>query len=169
MAITPEPEVQFYKSLASATAGRETDVVGDPAHQASDLAAEATRPHGRRRKRSISPEVMRGLAQIADVGAIVVSGLAAAQIYLVELLRDPRADYGRYWLAIVLAALIFPFAHRKLGGYVAERLDQLVWQVGRLALAWAGTLSLLATLAFLAKVATFYSRGWATLFVTLAF
>src|SRR2546423_7432700 len=168
MAITPEPEVQFFTSLASAAAGRETDVVGDPAGQASDLAAEATRSHGRRRKRSISPEVMRGLAQIADVGAIVVSGLAADQIYLVELGRDPRADYERYWLAIVLAALIFPFAHRKLGGFGAQRLDQLVWQVGGLALALAGHLSLLATLPVLAKVAAFFSPRLAAPFRSLA-
>ena len=168
MAITPGPKGQYYTSLAS-VAGRDTDVVGDSAHHETDFAARATRPDARRRQRPISPEVLRGLVQIADVSAIVVSGLAAFQIYLVEFARDPSADYARYWLAIALAALVFPFAHRKIGGYVGERLGQLTWQVGRLALAWAATLSILAALAYLAKVATFYSRGWATLFITLSF
>jgi Undecaprenyl-phosphate glucose phosphotransferase len=75
----------------------------------------------------------------------------------------------RYWLAIALAALVFPFVHRKAGGYATPRLSALTWQVGRMVLTLAATLSILTTLAFMAKVAPYYSRGWATLFVTLSF
>ena len=117
---------------------------------------------------SLSPDVVSGVVQLFDVVAIALSGLGALALYNIAI-RGETVDYERYWLAIALGALTFPFVNRKAGGYALQRFSQLVWQIGRVALVWAGTLSILASLAFSAKVAEFYSRGWATLFATFSF
>lgn len=117
---------------------------------------------------SISPDVVAGIVQLLDVAAILLSGLGALVLYLVAI-RGETIDYERYWLAVALGALLFPFVNRKAGGYVLQRFSQLTWQVGRVALVWAATLSMLTSLAFAAKVAEVYSRGWATLFAAFSF
>ena len=96
------------------------------------------------------------------------SGIVAVESYSHGLLGN-IVEPERYWLAIALAALLFPFVHRKGGGYTTERLSELTWQIGRMILTLAATGSILTTLAFMAKVAPYYSRGWATLFGTLSF
>src|SRR5215472_5829094 len=122
----------------------------------------------RRPRGPISSDVILGFAQLADAAAILLSGSVAIESYTNGLLGN-IVELERYWLAIVLAALIFPFVYRKTGGYTIPRLAELTRQVGRMLLTLAATGSILTTLAFMAKVAPFYSRGWATLFVTLSF
>jgi Undecaprenyl-phosphate glucose phosphotransferase len=139
----------------------ETEALGDAARVAG---VPVTRPRARG---TISSDVIRGFAQLTDVAAIVLSGVVAIESYNGFLGAIVERD--RYWLAAVLAGLIFPFVHRKGGGYATQRLSELTWQVGRMMLSLAATGSILTTLAFLAKVAPFYSRGWATLFGTLSF
>jgi Undecaprenyl-phosphate glucose phosphotransferase len=119
-------------------------------------------------RRSISPEVLGGAVQIADVIAILLSGLASLEIYLVGI-HGGVTDYGACWLAVVLAATVFPFAHRKLGAYKTQRFSRLTWQVGRVALVWSATMSGLSTIAFITKAAQTYSRGWAILFAACSF
>ncbi|HLJ19911.1 MAG TPA: exopolysaccharide biosynthesis polyprenyl glycosylphosphotransferase, partial [Stellaceae bacterium] len=116
----------------------------------------------------MSPDVVSGVVQLLDVAAIVLSGLTALGIYLIAI-KGESIDYERYWLAVALGALLFPFVNRKAGGYVLQRFTELTWQVGRVALVWAATLSMLTSLAFAAKVAEVYSRGWATLFAVFSF
>jgi Undecaprenyl-phosphate glucose phosphotransferase len=123
---------------------------------------------GIRGPRALSPEVVSGVVQLLDVAAISLSGLGALAIYIVAI-RGETIDYQRYWLAVALAALLFPFMLRKVGGYVLQRFSHLTWQIGRVALVWASTLSMLTTLAFAAKVAEVYSRGWATIFAVFSF
>ena len=132
--------------------------------------AETSTAHAavRRTRSPISSDVICGFVQLADAGAILLSGIVAIEAYISGFLGR-IVEQDRYWLAAVVAAVIFPFMHRRVGGYTIPRLSALIWQVGRMALSWAATGSILATLAFLAKVAPYYSRGWATLFVTLSF
>jgi Undecaprenyl-phosphate glucose phosphotransferase len=105
---------------------------------------------------------------LLDAVAILLAGAGAFGIYL-GLLKGGVSDYPRHYLAVVLAAVIFPFVHRRAGGYTIPRLRQLSWQVGRVSVVWAGTMSTLSTLAFVAKVAETYSRSWATLFALFSF
>jgi Undecaprenyl-phosphate glucose phosphotransferase len=123
---------------------------------------------GSGRTSSLSPEVVCGVVQLLDAVAILLAGAGAFGFYL-GLLRGGISDYPRHYLAVVLAAVIFPFVHRRAGGYTIARLRQLSWQVGRVALVWAATMSTLSTLAFVAKVAEAYSRSWATLFAIFSF
>jgi Undecaprenyl-phosphate glucose phosphotransferase len=143
----------------------ETDAMQDAARVGALPAADVP---ARRARGQISSDVIRGFAQLTDVAVIMLSGVVAIEAYTTSLLGTIR-EPDRYWLAIVLAALIFPFVHRKGGGYTTQRLSELTWQVGRMVLTLAATGSILTTLAFLAKVAPYYSRGWATLFGTLSF
>ncbi len=116
----------------------------------------------------LSPEVVCGVVQLLDAVAILLAGAGAFGFYL-GLLKGGVSDYPRHYLAVVLASVIFPFVHRRAGGYTIPRLRQLSWQVGRVALVWAATMSTLSTLAFVAKVAEAYSRSWATLFALFSF
>ena len=118
--------------------------------------------------RSLAPEVVCGVVQLLDAVVILLAGAGAFGIYL-GLLGGGVSDYPRHYLAVVLAAVIFPFVHRRAGGYTIPRLRQLSWQVGRVAIVWAATMSTLSTLAFVAKVAEAYSRSWATLFALFSF
>lgn len=149
----------------SASITPETEILGDSAERG---ATSATQELPQRAQGPISSDVILGFAQLADVAAIILSGSVAIESYTNGLLGN-IVEHERYWLAIILAALIFPFVHRKAGGYTIPRLSDLVRQVGRMALTLAATGSILTTLAFMGKVAPFYSRGWATLFVTLSF
>jgi Undecaprenyl-phosphate glucose phosphotransferase len=117
---------------------------------------------------TLSPEVVCGVVQLLDAIAILLAGALAFGVYLI-LLRGSVSDYPRHYLAVVLAAIIFPFVHRRAGGYRIQRLRQLSWQIGRVAMVWAATMSALSTLAFAAKVAETYSRSWATLFALFSF
>lgn len=123
---------------------------------------------GLRRLTAVSPDVVSGVVQLLDVGAILLGGLGAFSVYLVGI-RGEIVDYGRHWLAVALAAFLFPFIYRKAGGYVLRRFSRLTWQTGRIVLIWAGTLSVLTTLAFAAKVTSSYSRAWATIFAAFSF
>jgi Undecaprenyl-phosphate glucose phosphotransferase len=119
-------------------------------------------PH-RGGRRAISPEVLCGMVQVLDVVAIALGGLLASAVYLVAI-RGDEAEYDRYWFAVVVAALIFAVAERKAGGYTLKRLTRIGWQLGHVGIIWGAAVSILSTLAFAAKVAETYSRGWAAVF-----
>jgi Undecaprenyl-phosphate glucose phosphotransferase len=107
----------------------------------------------------ISQEVVSETVQILDFLAIVLSG-AAASIYLLAVIGDPSL-YDGYGLTVIVAAIAFVFALRRLGAYSFRRLSQFGWQLGRVTMAWCATFAALSTVAFLAKVAVDFSRGWA--------
>ncbi len=165
---SPKPQPSAAAAMASLS-GVETSPAADSGERPGEMHATAddARAQVRRHPTAVSPEVVCGIVQLADVSAILLSGLAALSIYPVGLTGE--VEYGRYWLAVTLAALLFPFIYRRAGGYVLRRFSQLMWQTARIALIWAGTLSILTTLAFAAKVTTSYSRGWATLFAAFSF
>jgi len=117
---------------------------------------------------SVSAEVICGTVQVADALAIMIGGLASVELF-VGAIGSGVTLYELYWLAIVLAAFGFVYANRKLGTYRFQRLSQLAWQVGRVALVWGGTLSVLTTLGFATRVVQNYSRIWTMLFALLCF
>jgi len=159
-----QPEKMAYASSAP------TDDVSD-LHTDTEITDPSLVPDAgiiARASTSISPEVMCGVVQLLDAVAILLAGAVAFAVQLL-IIRGGISDYPRHYLAVVLAAVIFPFVHRRAGGYSISHLTQLSWQVGRVALVWAGTMSTLSTLAFVAKVAESYSRSWATLFAVLSF
>ena len=115
----------------------------------------------------ISHEVLSQTVQVLDFLAVALAGAVAFAVYLVALLGE-AANYDRYGLIVILAALVFVSALRRTGSYSLPRLSRVGWQFGRLTLVWCATLAALTTLAFLAKVADSYSRGWAVTWTALA-
>lgn len=147
-AIDPSAE-QFANSAADAEQGRRK------------IGTTAPRP-------SVSAEVVCGLVQVADAVAILLGGFASVEIF-VGAFGSGVTFYSLYWLAIVVAAIVFLYIYRKSGGYRIQRLSHLTGQVGRAALVWGGTLSVLTTVGFAAKVVQNYSRVWTMLFSLLCF
>src|SRR5262249_14523148 len=76
-----------------------------------------------RRRAQISADVGCGFAQLADAGAILLSGAAAIAAY-VSGVQGNIVEHERYWLAVGLATVVFPFVHRRVGGYTVPRLSQ---------------------------------------------
>lgn len=114
----------------------------------------------------ISQEVVSEAIQILDFVAIALAGIVAFAFYFLVIVGD-SSQYNGYGLTVIFAAIVFVYGLRKLGGYSFRRLSQLGWQVGRVTLAWGATFAALSTLAFLAKVAETYSRGWAVTWAVL--
>src|ERR1700724_3564627 len=110
--------------------------------------------------RKISQDVLAETVQLLDVVAIVLAGAIAFGLYLLAIIGDPSL-YDGYGLTVILAAIAFVFVLRRLDAYSFRRLSQFGWQLGRVTMAWCATFAALTTVAFLAKVADVYSRGWA--------
>jgi Undecaprenyl-phosphate glucose phosphotransferase len=109
--------------------------------------------------RRISQDVVAETVQLLDFVAIVLAGAMAFALYVLAILGG--GPYDGYGLIVILAAIAFVFVLRKLGAYSFRRLSQFGWQLGRAITAWGATFAALTTVAFLAKVADVYSRGWA--------
>jgi len=152
--------------------GKDWAFAAPPGGIANPAEAEVSFPVRRKQqpyrggRRAISPEVLCGMVQVLDVVAIALGGVLASAIYLVAI-RGDQAEYHRYWFAVVVAALIFAVAERKAGGYTLKRLTRLGWQLGRVSIIWGAAVSILSTMAFAAKVAETYSRGWAAVFAVV--
>lgn len=155
-----------------------TDAARPTAGQAAHAAASARErdppdpgaaPPKLRPRRSVSHEVISGSVQTLDICAVATAGLLVLVMYLVEITGPAENNYGRYVLAVVLAATILAVTLRKLGAYSVRRLPQLEWQLATVALVWAGTMSALAMVAFIDKVTSFYSRGWTISWVLVTF
>src|SRR3984893_12947481 len=114
----------------------------------------------RRVARKISQDVLAETVQLLDVVAIVLAGAIAFGLYLLAIIGDPSL-YDGYGLTVILAAIAFVFVLRRLDAYSFRRLSQFGWQLGRVTMAWCATFAALSTVAFLAKVAVDFSRGWA--------
>ncbi|HMK68807.1 MAG TPA: undecaprenyl-phosphate glucose phosphotransferase [Stellaceae bacterium] len=130
--------------------------------------AEQAAPRLGATRASISAEVICGTVQVADALAILIGGFVSIELYI-NALGSGVTFFELYWLAIVLAAIGFVYAQRRLDGYRIQRLGQLTWQVGRTALVWGGTLSVLTSLGFAARVVQNYSRVWTMLFALVCF
>jgi Undecaprenyl-phosphate glucose phosphotransferase len=116
--------------------------------------------------RKISQDVVAETVQLLDVVAIVLAGAIAFGLYLLAIVGNPSL-YDGYLLTVILAAIAFVFVLRRLDAYSFRRLSQVGWQLGRVTMAWCATFGALTTVAFLAKVADVYSRGWAVTWAIL--
>jgi Undecaprenyl-phosphate glucose phosphotransferase len=114
----------------------------------------------------ISQEVVSETVQLLDFAAVVLAGALAFVLYLVARVGDP-ALYNGYALTVILSSIVFVAGMRRLGAYAFRRLPQLGWQLSRVAIAWSATIGALTTIAFLAKAAEIYSRGWAVTWTAL--
>jgi polysaccharide biosynthesis protein PslA len=111
-------------------------------------------------RRHVSLEIVAGVVQFLDFCAIPLAGWMAWYFYNTRIVGE-AGPQDRYTLTAILGAILFALNMRLSGGYLPDRLELLGWQVGRVASSWAGSLTMLLTIAYLGKAAAFYSRGWA--------
>ena len=99
---------------------------------------------------------------IAATDLCLVS-IAAAVVFwfYFDVLNVSSAESGRYVLTTLFAATVFVGGFERLGGYQLKQLLRLDWQLTRILMMWAITLSLLLLTGFLGKASESYSRGWA--------
>jgi Undecaprenyl-phosphate glucose phosphotransferase len=118
-----------------------------------------TAPSGRY-MRPISPEIVAGLTKLTDFCIVPLAAYGAFTLYIIEFLRlaDRFTSYG---LASLIAAAAFVTGLSRAQAYDFSRLSSLRWQATRGFLVWAATASLLLVLAFVTKLSSDYSRGWA--------
>jgi Undecaprenyl-phosphate glucose phosphotransferase len=119
-------------------------------------------------RKSISHEVVCGGVKIFDFVSVVAAGQLAFLIYEFAILGT-RNNYDRYTYVSILTALAFVVALRRSGGYSVKQLVWTRWQVSHGFLLLVEIFAVLASLAFLTKLATFYSRGWALAWAGLCF
>jgi Undecaprenyl-phosphate glucose phosphotransferase len=132
------------------------------------MARSTSDPSGRNARKPVSLEILASIVQAADFCAI----LLACQIAMWAYIDAPGSSVGedeRYWLSAFLAGTILVFLLRNTGTYAERHLGNFRWQIGRVAAGWLSTVLLLAAMAFVTKVAETYSRGWALIWVTMAF
>ena len=103
-----------------------------------------------------SPSVLVGLVRAADAGAILACGLLA---FLARHGVDEVP--GRYWLAILAAAVLASQLFQAARLYAFPALDHVTPQVTRLAAAWGAVALTLLAVIFFAKRGEEFSRLWA--------
>jgi Undecaprenyl-phosphate glucose phosphotransferase len=113
-----------------------------------------------RNSHSVSPEIVIGITKLVDFVIIPIAALGAFAGYIVGILGD-REPYDGYALASLVAAAAFVAGLNRVGAYDFDRLSLLKWQATRGFLVWSGTASLLLGVAFITKISSDYSRGWA--------
>ncbi|MDB5395206.1 MAG: putative glycosyl transferase [Rhodospirillales bacterium] len=129
------------------------------AHRVSvPIAPQAAAPG--RNNRSISPEVVIGVTKLIDFFIIPIAALGAFAFYIVRFLGD-HEPYHSYALASLIAATVFVAGLNRVQAYDFKRLSSLRWQATCGFLIWGGTASLLLAVAFVTKISSDYSRGWA--------
>ena len=110
--------------------------------------------------RPVSPEIVVGLTKLMDFGIVLLAGYLAYRIYISGFLAlaDPFTAYG---LAALIAAAVFVTGLNRVRAYDFGRLADLRWQATRGFLVWIATASLLLALAYITKISSDFSRGWA--------
>jgi Undecaprenyl-phosphate glucose phosphotransferase len=125
----------------------------------------SNRPASQRKR--VSLEMLASIVQAIDFCGVLAAGQIAIWVYIEP--SSSVGEYERYWLSAFLAATILVFLLRNTGTYTERHLGNFRWQMGRVAVGWISTILALAAVAFLTKVAETYSRGWALIWVTVAF
>jgi Undecaprenyl-phosphate glucose phosphotransferase len=121
-----------------------------------------------RRPMPVSTEVVSGSIKLLDFVLILAAAAICFGGYL-GVGADGAATIDRYALTALLGAGLFIIGFQRLGGYDVTRLAAMRWQVTRVAAVWGAAVSALLLLAFVVKVSSIYSRGWALSWIVCSF
>jgi polysaccharide biosynthesis protein PslA len=130
-----------------------------PARNIAPACAPSAMPSNRY-MRPISSEIVIGVTKLIDFSIVLLAGYGAYQLYIIGFLAlsDPFTSYG---LASLIAAAAFVTGLNRVRAYEFSRLSSLRWQATRGFMVWAATASLLLGVAYITKISSDYSRGWA--------
>ena len=129
-------------------------------------------PHDVRRERVfrrpawLSPEIVAVAVGALDFCLIVTT---AAGVFTASsgVLDRAVAESGCHVLTAFLAATLFVCTFDRFGGYRLAQLQKLHWQLTRMLMTWAITVSVLLLVAFLSKTSETYSQGCALTWVVV--
>ncbi len=110
--------------------------------------------------RSVSPEIVVGVTKLIDFCIVPLAAFGAFIFYIVGYLGN-TSPYDNYALVSLIAAAVFVTGLNRVHAYDFTRLSSLRWQATRGFLVWGATTSLLLGVAFVTKISSDYSRGWA--------
>jgi Undecaprenyl-phosphate glucose phosphotransferase len=110
--------------------------------------------------RPISPEIVVGLTKLFDFFTVPLAAWLSFRLYLVGILAVSN-PFGSYGLAALIAAAAFVTGLNRARAYDFAKLGDLRRQATRGFLVWSATASLLLGLAYITKISSDYSRGWA--------
>jgi Undecaprenyl-phosphate glucose phosphotransferase len=136
------------------------DVARRPPYQAAGGRPDAVR--------TMSHEVIAGFLQLIDFLVVLGAGAVAYLAYVISVVGQ-RFEYERYGMAMLAAAVMLVAILRKTDSYNFRHLPRLRVQLTRVSFAWSATIAVLATLVFVVKMATFFSRGWSISWVVVTF
>jgi Undecaprenyl-phosphate glucose phosphotransferase len=110
--------------------------------------------------RPISSEIVVGVTKLIDFSIVLLAGYGAYYLYIIGFLAlsDPFTSYG---LASLIAAAAFVTGLNRVRAYDFRQLSSLRWQATRGFVVWIATASLLLGVAYITKISSDYSRGWA--------
>jgi Undecaprenyl-phosphate glucose phosphotransferase len=110
--------------------------------------------------RPVSPEIVVGVTKLTDFTIVPVTAYVAYRLYIAGILASPE-PFTSYGLASLIAAALFVTGLSRARAYEFGRLADLRWQGTRGFLVWIAAASLLLVLAYITKISSDYSRGWA--------
>ena len=116
-----------------------------------------------RGRRLTPPAGLIGSAVAAIDFLWAVSSAAFVSILYVHFSDATLAKSPHYAATALIGAVILVGLFERLGGYQLKRLQSLKWQVPHITLVWSIGVAILLLAAFVGKISSDYSRGWALL------
>lgn len=105
----------------------------------------------------MSLRVVSGFVRATDSLIVLLCAILAKLAYLPDF-----GEMFRHYMLVIGAGMLLQMNFFQLAGlYRPQKLGQMEYQIPRLVAAWSLTFFLLVTAAFLGKVSSDYSRGWA--------
>ena len=146
--------------MSIATKSFVSDSDAEPA--AIDATILSPRP---RNKVAISREVVCSSVRMLDFAACIFGGLASGLLHFYFIVD--HMNYRAYALPIVLGAVISSFVLSKRGAYNFRNLLNFSFQLREVVISFVIAVALLTLIAYATKVAEFYSRSWALIWIAI--
>jgi Undecaprenyl-phosphate glucose phosphotransferase len=118
-----------------------------------------------RNKVAISREVVCSSVRMLDFAACIFGGLASGLLHFYFIVD--HMNYRAYALPIVLGAVISSFVLSKRGAYNFRNLLNFSFQLREVVISFVIAVALLTLIAYATKVAEFYSRSWALIWIAI--
>lgn len=116
-------------------------------------------------KDAISREVVCSSVRMLDIAACALAGLVSGFLHFYFTID--HANYRVYAVPIVLGAVTCSFVLSKRGAYNFRNLVNFSFQLREVLISFAATVALLTLIAYATKVAEFYSRSWALIWIAI--
>ena len=159
LALAAVPELTLDTVPSDNSCGKTTNGSANFYKTIGVIAKQGSAERSRQRPTWLSPEIVTFLVGGLDWCLVLAAAAAAFTAYSGIMDHSVEAP-GRHLLTAFLAATLFAGTFERLGGYRLKQLSQLNWQMTRIPIAWAGTVSVVLLVVFLSKTSDNYSRGW---------